>query len=163
MELHGLKPTPKSRGHRAKIVGRGHGSGLGKTSGRGQKGQKARKSGRTRIGFEGGQTPLYRRLPKFGFSTAGFRRRCANVGLAAVAACGRDALARADFVALGWIANKSKDPVKLIGNAKVDRAITVEVQKASAAAKRAIEAAGGKVVIVGLPAALASHRDQSGK
>lgn len=67
MKLHELKSTPKSRNHKAKVVGRGHGSGLGKTSGRGQKGQKARKSGRTRPGFEGGQTPLYRRLPNLVF------------------------------------------------------------------------------------------------
>lgn len=98
MELNQLKSTPKARNHRAKVVGRGHGSGLGKTSGRGQKGQKARKSGHTRPGFEGGQTPLYRRLPKFGFSTDKFKTRYIHLDVATLLKHPQGQYTRADFV-----------------------------------------------------------------
>lgn len=72
MELHTLEYVHGSRGQKAKRVGRGHGSGMGKTSTRGSNGQKSRKSGHTRLGFEGGQTPLYRRVPKVGFNNVNF-------------------------------------------------------------------------------------------
>ncbi len=98
MELHKLKSVPNSRKHKAKIVGRGHGSGLGKTSGRGQKGQKARKSGHTRPGFEGGQTPLYRRVPKFGFSTDGFKTKPVSLDIKILLTHPQRTYTRTDFV-----------------------------------------------------------------
>lgn len=73
MELHNLEYLNGSRGQKAKRVGRGHGSGMGKTATRGSNGQKSRKSGHTRLGFEGGQTPLYRRVPKVGFNNVNFQ------------------------------------------------------------------------------------------
>lgn len=101
MELKELKCTPKARNHKSKILGRGHGSGLGKTSGRGQKGQKARKSGHTRPGFEGGQTPLYRRLPKFGFSTSGFKTKPINIDISCLLKHPQAFYNRSDFVKFG--------------------------------------------------------------
>lgn len=158
MELHELKSTPKSRNHKPKIVGRGHGSGLGKTSGRGQKGQKARKSGHTRLGFEGGQTPLYRRLPKFGFNTYNFKPEYLTINLKNLAKLTQDKYLRKDFVDLGWISSKSKQPIKLIGNTDVSKPITIEVQKVSKTAKTKIENAGGSIVIVDLSSALKGYK-----
>lgn len=158
MELHKLQSLPKARKHRAKIVGRGHGSGLGKTSGRGQKGQKARKSGRTRPGFEGGQTPLYRRLPKFGFSTVAFKTKPVFLNLKMLLNHTERSYSRSDFVRLNWIANKLKAPVKLIGNTNLPGPVDIQVQAVSAAAKQAVEKAGGKVIIVDLSQALKDHK-----
>ncbi|WP_033160190.1 50S ribosomal protein L15 [Mycoplasmoides alvi] len=163
MELHQLKSTPKSRNHRTKIVGRGHGSGLGKTSGRGQKGQKARKSGHTRPGFEGGQTPLYRRLPKFGFSTYNFKTKYVTINLENLIDKTESQYKRLNFVNCNLISNKSKQPIKIIGNVDVSKPIVVEVQKISAGAKNKIEAAGGKVVIVDLSTALKEYKNSLAK
>ncbi|QZX49204.1 50S ribosomal protein L15 [Mycoplasma sp. E35C] len=147
MKLHELKSTPKSRNHKAKVVGRGHGSGLGKTSGRGQKGQKARKSGHTRPGFEGGQTPLYRRLPKFGFKTVGFRKQTLSVSLDVLERLKETSINREVLVKYGIISSKTNEPVKIIGN-KIDKKIDVKINKISEGAKKAIQAAGGSVELI---------------
>lgn len=163
MELKELKCTPKARNHKSKTVGRGHGSGLGKTSGRGQKGQKARKSGHTRPGFEGGQTPLYRRLPKFGFSTVGFKTKPVNIDIAWLLKHPQASYTRSDFVKFGWIKNKISEPIKLIGNTKLPGPVVIQVQKVTKQANESITAAGGKVEIVELPLALKAHKKVSTK
>lgn len=158
MELHQLQSTPKSRNHRAKIVGRGHGSGLGKTSGRGQKGQKARKSGHTRVGFEGGQTPLYRRLPKFGFDNSKFKNKYFSLDLKWLFKHPQKYYNRIDFVKFNWLNNKSKAPIKLIGNIPLPGPVIIEVQKVSKNARASVEAAGGQIVIIDLSTALKNYK-----
>ncbi|MCV3743622.1 50S ribosomal protein L15 [Ureaplasma sp. ES3154-GEN] len=129
MDLSNLQYTPKSRNHKVKRVGRGHGSGLGKTSGRGQDGQKARKSGQVRLAFEGGQTPLYRRTPKVGFSNYNFKKRYNVISLRQLSfitnALGAKNQLDANFVydiafytKHGLIKNKQW-PIKVIGDTDV--------------------------------------------
>lgn len=156
MKLNELSDNPGAR-RAAKRRGRGIGSGLGKTSGRGQKGQKAR-SGVALKGFEGGQMPLYRRLPKRGFNNI-FRKRYEIVNLgrlqAAVEAGRIDAkktVDRAALVAAGLV-RKNDDPVRLLAKGEIKSALTIAVDKASKAALAAVEAAGGKVILPEKPAA----------
>jgi len=140
--LSTLKPAPGSRQAR-KRVGRGPGSGLGKTSGRGHKGHKARSGGSTNPGFEGGQMPLYRRLPKRGFTNP-FKVTYLAVNLRDLDAVEGTEVTPESLVAAG-ILKKASDPVKLLGHGDVSRALTVRGLKASASAVAKIEAAGGKV------------------
>ncbi|HPF62904.1 MAG: 50S ribosomal protein L15 [Gemmatimonadetes bacterium] len=142
MTLSTLKPAPGSRQAR-KRVGRGPGSGLGKTSGRGHKGHKARSGGSTNPGFEGGQMPLYRRLPKRGFTNP-FKVTYLAVNLRDLDAVEGTEVTPESLVAAG-ILKKASDPVKLLGHGDVSRALTVRGLKASASAVAKIEAAGGKV------------------
>lgn len=150
MKLHELKSAPKARNHKAKTLGRGHGSGLGKTSGRGQKGQKARKSGRTRPGFEGGQTPLYRRLPKFGFDNGKFNPGYVAISVKKLAGLKETRLDREAFVRLGLIPGKCLLPVKIVAGGELKTKLAVSAQKFSAAAKKQIEAAGGTAAEVAI-------------
>lgn len=141
MNLHTLTTTPGSR-RRSKRVGRGESSGLGKTSGRGNKGQYSRAGAKHRPMFEGGQMPLMRRLPKRGFTPpTRTAYRPVNVGELAVFKAG----ATVDPVALRAIGlvRGSPMPVKLLGHGEIDRALTVRAQGFSAAARKKIEAAGG--------------------
>lgn len=147
MELHGLKYTKGSRNHKAKIVGRGHGSGMGKTSGRGQDGQKARKSGHTRLAFEGGQNPLYRRLPKVGFNNINFANQYNVVNL-------KDLIKLTDKVidlellrAKGYF-QKNNFPLKVIGNAAINSNVTIKAHKFSAGALKAITDAKAKAEVL---------------
>ena len=146
MKLHELKPAEGSRKVRNR-VGRGTSSGNGKTSGRGQKGQNSRSGGGVRLGFEGGQTPLFRRLPKRGFTNIN-RKEFAIVNL--------DTLNRFEdgtevtpalLVESGIIKNE-KSGIKVLGNGQVERKLTVQASKFSQAAKEAIEAAGGSVEVI---------------
>ena len=150
MELNKLSDNAGARGAR-KRVGRGEGSGTGKTSGRGQKGQKSR-SGVSIKGFEGGQMPLYRRLPKRGFTNI-FRKKHVEVSLEplqqAVDAGKLDASKAIDgatLVAAGVI-RRLKDGVRVLGNGELKAKLTLEVAGASKSAVAAVEAAGGKVVL----------------
>jgi len=150
MELNKLSDNAGARGAR-KRVGRGEGSGTGKTSGRGQKGQKSR-SGVSIKGFEGGQMPLYRRLPKRGFTNI-FRKKYVEVSLErlqqAVDAGKLDASKAIDgatLVAAGVI-RRLKDGVRVLGNGELKAKLTLEVAGASKSAVAAVEAAGGKVVL----------------
>jgi large subunit ribosomal protein L15 len=143
MKLHELKPAPNSlKG--PKRVGRGVASGWGKTAGRGNKGHKARSGGQTSPGFEGGQMPLQRRLPKRGFFNI-FRRKIAVINLRDLArfesgrVVDRAALVQAGLIKGQW------DGVKLLGTGEVDRPLQVKLSMVSRAAKEKIEAAGGKV------------------
>jgi large subunit ribosomal protein L15 len=145
MELHNLKPNPGSK-HRVKRLGAGESSGTGKTSGKGNKGQKARSGSGTRVGFEGGQMPLHRRLPKRGFNNYDFRDIfiVVNVGdldnrFEAGATINEEALRKVGLV------NGPCDKVKLLGDGEVEKAFTITVDKVSATAKAKIEKAGGNV------------------
>lgn len=142
MRLNELKSAAGSK-RPAKRVGRGIGSGLGKTSGRGHKGQKARAGGFHKIGFEGGQMPLQRRLPKVGFRSA-LARVTAEVRLHELAAVTVEVI---DLNALkqAGILRKDCKRAKIIASGKLDKAVTVKGLKVTNGARAAIEAAGGKV------------------
>lgn len=143
MELNNLKPSPGST-HAKRRVGRGIGSGLGKTAGRGHKGQKSRSGGFHKVGFEGGQMPLYRRLPKRGFVS--LTRR--HVGEITLADLQRLEQSEIDLVVLkqNGLANEQIKSVKVIKTGELTRAVTLKGLTASAGARAAIEAAGGKIV-----------------
>jgi len=140
--LSTLAPAPGSRPTRRR-VGRGPGSGLGKTSGKGHKGHKARTGGSTNPGFEGGQMPLYRRLPKRGFTNP-FKVTRRAVNLRSLESFTGDVVSPETLAAQGVI-GKATDPVKLLGHGEVSRALVVRGLPVSAQARAKIEAAGGKV------------------
>ena len=142
MRLNDLKPDAGSR-PAAKRVGRGIGSGLGKTCGRGHKGQKARKGGFHKVGFEGGQMPLQRRLPKVGFRSRKSLER-AEVRLSELARIEGDSVDLAALMAAGVI-NRSIKTAKIIASGELARAFTVRGVGVTKGARAAIEAAGGKV------------------
>ena len=129
----------------AKRLGRGIGSGLGKTSGKGHKGQWARSGGGVRPGFEGGQTPLHRRLPKRGFNNK-FRKEYVIVNLSALAGIETGTVVDYDYVMANKLAKqvKNNSGLKVLGAGEIGSAITVKAAKFSASAKEAIEKAGGK-------------------
>jgi len=149
MRLEDLRPA-KGATRKGKRVGRGRSSGHGKTSGRGSKGLQARSGGGARPGFEGGQMPLYRRLPKRGFTPHGGKTEYAIVNvkdLAARFAAGSvvdpDALAGA-----GLIKKSGRDTVKVLGDGDVGHALTVRAHRVSESARRKVEAAGGQVEVI---------------
>ena len=139
-------PTIKGATHATKRLGRGEGSGHGKTSGKGHKGQKARSGGGIRIGFEGGQMPLYRKLPRRGFNNFNFRTSFQTVNVGELEKVAGETINRETLVKAGLIRDNDEG-VKLLGNGDVSKAMTVTVDKASASAKSKIEAAGGQVII----------------
>jgi large subunit ribosomal protein L15 len=147
MRLHDLKPRPGSK-HRRKRLGQGESSGHGKTSGRGGKGQTARSGSSIRIGFEGGQMPLIRRIPKRGFNNAEFTTRylAVNVGDLNQFEDG----ARVDETALRSVglANGRGDGIKVLGTGDLTKKLTLVVSAVSASAKTKIEAKGGSVEII---------------
>ncbi|MFT5622191.1 MAG: large subunit ribosomal protein L15 [Bacteroidia bacterium] len=145
-------PTIKGSTHPTKRLGRGEGSGHGKTAGRGHNGQKSRSGGGIRIGFEGGQMPLYRKLPCRGFNNFNFKVSYQLVNLGQLAKLEGDLVSRETLIAAGLIRD-NKQGVKLLGDGEVLKEYTVTVSKVSASAKSAIEAAGGKIVEAALPAA----------
>ena len=140
--LSNLAPAPGSRQAR-KRVGRGPGSGLGKTSGKGHKGHKARTGGSTNPGFEGGQMPMYRRLPKRGFTNP-FRVEAQVVNLSELKKVSAPEVSPETLYSAGLI-GKPDSPVKLLGTGDADRAYTVRGVSLSASARAKIEAAGGKI------------------
>ncbi len=146
MKLHELSPAPGSV-RESKRIGRGHGSGQGKTAGKGHKGQKARAGRGFRAGFEGGQMPLQRRIPKRGFNNI-FATRYAIVNLAALNAFENGS--EVDLAALqqAGIVKKAYDGVKVLGNGTLEKALTVKAAAFSESAKAKIEAAGGKAEVI---------------
>lgn len=138
-------PTIKGATHPTKRLGRGEGSGHGKTSGKGHKGQKARSGGGIRIGFEGGQMPLYRKLPRRGFNNFNFTTRFQTVNVGELARLEGSEVTRESLVKAGLIRDNSEG-VKLLGDGEVAKAFSVAVDKVSAPARKKIEAAGGKIV-----------------
>jgi len=146
MRLHNLRPRPGSR-HRVKRLGCGESSGHGKTSGKGHKGQKARSGGSIRLGFEGGQMPLIRRLPKRGFNNAAFRKHYAIVNLddlnefKAGATVNEQLLRESNLVRGHFLG------IKILGGGELKHGLTVEADKVSAAAREEIEKAGGTITL----------------
>ena len=143
MYIHELTPAEGSR-HVAKRKGRGHGPGNGKTAGRGHKGQKARSGGGVRVGFEGGQMPLARRIPKRGFNNI-FAKPLEAVNVSALEMFEDGAVVGAEELLKAGVLSKCKYGVKILGNGELTKKLTVKVDKVSPAAKAKIEAAGGKV------------------
>jgi large subunit ribosomal protein L15 len=136
--------TLRGSTHYRKRKGRGDGSGLGGTAGKGHKGQRARTGGRVRRGFEGGQTPLMRRLPKFGFSNKPFRTYYTVINLAQLNDF-NGAVTPKELKEAGLL---EYDLVKILGNGELKKALQVKAHKFSASAKAAIEAAGGKIEVL---------------
>lgn len=145
MRLHDLKPNPGAV-KRRKRIGCGESSGHGKTSCKGHKGQKARAGKGIRPGFEGGQMPLFRRLPKKGFSNAAFKTVYEVVNLGSLEAAFEDgATVSEETLRAKGLVNRSCDGVKILGDGELTRKLTVQVDKVSRAAREKIEKAGGSV------------------
>ena len=144
MKLGELKPAEERVSRRR--VGRGIGSGLGKTSGRGHKGQKARSGGGVRRGFEGGQTPLYRRLPKRGFNNI-FATKYATINVSDLNCFEDGAVVDTNAILAAGLLKKTLDGVKILGNGELTKKLTVNAAAFSASAKQKIEEAGGKAEV----------------
>ncbi len=145
MKLHELGPAAGST-TAPKRLGRGVGSGLGKTSGKGHKGAKARSGGGKRPGFEGGQMPLYRRVPKKGFTNI-FRTEYATVNVGQLEMFDNGTVVTAAMLKEAKIIRKTLDGVKVLGNGELTKKLTVEAAKFTASAKEKIEALGGKAEV----------------
>lgn len=144
MQLNNLEYTKGSRNHKRKIVGRGHGSGIGKTSGRGQDGQKSRKSPHTRLGFEGGQTPLYRRVQKVGFNNYEFANKYFTINLKDISKLKEKNIDVKLLCEKGFFPRKNILPLKVIGNEKIPSGMVIKANKITAGAIKAIENSGSK-------------------
>lgn len=145
MKLHELAPAAGST-TAAKRLGRGVGSGLGKTSGKGHKGAKARSGGGKRPGFEGGQMPLYRRVPKKGFTNI-FRVEYAEVNVGQLEVFTEGTVVNAELLKAAGIVKKTMGGVKVLGNGELTKKLTVEAAKFTESAKQKIEAVGGKAEV----------------
>ncbi|WP_422658445.1 50S ribosomal protein L15 [Paenibacillus sp. EC2-1] len=146
MKLHELSPAPGSRKER-KRVGRGPSSGTGKTSGRGHKGQNSRSGGGVRPGFEGGQNPLYRRLPKRGFVNP-TRKEYAIVNIEELNSFAEGTEVTPEVLVESGIVNNTKSGIKILGNGEVTVKLSVKANKFSQSAVEKIEAAGGKTEVI---------------
>jgi len=146
MYLHDLSPAEGST-HVNKRKGRGHGSGNGKTAGRGHKGQKSRSGGGTRIGFEGGQMPLARRVPKRGFNNI-FAKPLTAINVAALNRFPDGATVGKQELLDSGVLSKCEYGVKILGNGTLTKKLTVKVAAFSESAKKKIEAIGGKAEVV---------------
>ncbi len=146
MKLHELSPAPGSV-RDVKRIGRGHGSGQGKTAGKGHKGQKARAGRGFRPGFEGGQMPLQRRIPKRGFNNI-FAAPYTAINVAALNKFEDGAVVDAQALLDAGIVSKADNGVKILGNGKLEKKLTVKVAAYSESAKAKIEAAGGQAEVI---------------
>ena len=146
-EYNPILSAPQGANKKPKRVGRGSSSGLGTTAGKGNKGQQSRSGGKTYVGFEGGQMPLYRRIARKGFSNYPFKKEyvCINVELLETKYNDGETVNKASLVEKGFISSKSNSMVKVLGNGEITKKLTVEVDKVSASAKEKIEKAGGSV------------------
>ena len=140
--------APVGAKHDRKRVGRGVGSGLGKTSGKGHKGQTARSGGGVRPGFEGGQVPLFRRLPKRGFKNALFKTKYAVINLSDLDKFEEGAVVTPELLHEMGLIKKQLNGVKVLGNGKLTKKLTVKANKFSDAALREIDALGGKTEVI---------------
>ena len=145
MKLHELQPAAGSTSA-TKRLGRGIGSGLGKTSGKGHKGAKARSGGGKRPGFEGGQMPMYRRIPKRGFHNP-FRVEYATINVGRLEIFENGTVVTAETLKEAGLIKKVMDGVKILGNGELTKKLTVEAVKFSDTAKEKIEALGGKAEV----------------
>jgi large subunit ribosomal protein L15 len=146
MKLSNLKTRPGSK-HRTKRLGCGESSGHGKTSGKGHKGQKARSGGSIRLGFEGGQMPLIRRVPKRGFNNNAFKTRYAIVNLADLEQFEAGAQVDEKFLREKGLVRGHVDGVKILGNGELTKKLTITASKVSSGAQAKIEKAGGTIVL----------------
>ena len=146
MKLHELSPAPGSV-RDVKRIGRGHGSGNGKTAGKGHKGQKARAGRGIRAGFEGGQMPLQRRIPKRGFNNI-FATPYTVINVAILNRFEDGAVVNTEALLNAGIIKKAPYGVKILGNGKIEKSLTVQVAAFSESAKAKIEAAGGKAEVI---------------
>ncbi len=145
MNIQSLKPAENSR-FKEKRLGRGIGSGLGKTSGKGHKGQNARSGGGVRVGFEGGQMPLVRKLPRRGFNNAIFKKQYSIVNVSDLNKFDENAVVDANaLIEKGILSKVEEYGVKVLGNGKLEKALTVKANKFSESAKKKIKKAGGKI------------------
>src|SRR5437764_3051446 len=144
LRLHNLRPRPGAR-HRVKRLGCGESSGHGKTSGKGHKGQKARSGGSIRLGFEGGQMPLIRRLPKRGFNNAAFHKTHAIVNLSDLNEFKAGSLVNEDSLRQARLVRGDVAGIKLLGEGELKHALTIEVDKISSAARDKVDKAGGTI------------------
>lgn len=148
MQIHdvtskGFKHKPRKR------VGRGSSSGTGKTAGRGHKGQRSRSGDHPRLGFEGGQMPLYRRIPKRGFTNHRFKKHYTLVNLDALNIFDEGAEVTLEMVLDNGLARRTGDMLKVLGNGELEKKLTIKAHKFSASAKAKIEAAGGEASVIG--------------
>ena len=146
MSLHNLRPRPGSR-HRVKRLGCGESSGHGKTSGKGHKGQKARSGGSIRLGFEGGQMPLIRRLPKRGFNNAAFHKHYAILNVSDLNAFETGAVVNEQLLRDSKLIRGDFVGIKILGDGELKRGVKVEADKISATAREKIEKAGGTITL----------------
>ncbi|MBE6032610.1 MAG: 50S ribosomal protein L15 [Clostridiales bacterium] len=146
MKLHELR-APEGSTHKSKRVGRGSGSGLGTTAGRGMNGQKSRSGGGTRLGFEGGQMPLYRRIPKRGFTNI-WKIEWAIVNVEALNVFEDGTEITPELLLEAGLIKKELDGVKILGEGTLEKKVTVKAHKFSKAAAEKIEAAGGKAEVL---------------
>jgi large subunit ribosomal protein L15 len=149
MRLHDLKPRPGAK-HRRKRLGIGESSGHGKTSGRGGKGQSARSGSSIRIGFEGGQMPLIRRLPKRGFNNAAFTTRYLPVNLESLNHFDNGAVVDETALRDAGFANGKSDGIKILGDGDLKKKLTIRAHAFSKSAKEKIEGQGGNCEVIGL-------------
>jgi large subunit ribosomal protein L15 len=147
MKLHSLKANEGSTKNR-KRLGRGSSSGTGKTSGKGHKGQNARSGGGVRPGFEGGQLPLFKRLPKRGFSNYNFRLVYAVINLSDLNLFDEGTIVTPELLKENGMIKKQLNGVKILGNGKLEKKLTVKAHKFSETAKEAIEKIGGKAEVI---------------
>jgi large subunit ribosomal protein L15 len=146
MKLHELRPAEGTT-KVSKRKGRGTGSGLGKTAGRGQTGQNSRSGGGVRPGFEGGQMPLHRRLPKRGFTNI-FSKEYAEVNISELEIFENGTVVTPELLLENRIVRKELDGIKILGNGEITRNLTVKANKFTKSAAQKIEAAGGKVEVI---------------
>jgi large subunit ribosomal protein L15 len=144
LRLHNLRPRPGAR-HRVKRLGCGESSGHGKTSGKGHKGQKARSGGSLRLGFEGGQMPLIRRLPKRGFNNAAFHKWYAIVNLSDLKGFESGSVVNEESLRAANLVRGKFRGIKVLGDGELKHALTIEAEKISASAREKIEKAGGTI------------------
>ena len=144
IRLHNLRPRPGSR-HRVKRLGCGESSGHGKTSGKGHKGQKARSGGSIRLGFEGGQMPLIRRLPKRGFNNAAFHKSYAVVNLSDLNEFKAGSVVNEESLREAKLVRGNVAGIKILGDGELKHALKIEVDKVSAGAREKIDKAGGTI------------------
>ena len=147
MKLNNITPTEGAFKER-KRVGRGTGSGLGKTRCKGHKGQNARSGGGVRVGFEGGQLPLFRRLPKRGFSNAKFKIRYATINLSDLERFAEGTEVTPTLLKEMGVIKNSLDGIKVLGNGKLTKKLNVKANKFSETAKKEIEALGGTTEVI---------------
>ena len=147
MDLSNLKPAEGSKHSDNFRRGRGHGSGNGKTAGKGHKGQKARSGGGTRPGFEGGQMPLYRRIPKRGFTNIN-TKDIVGINVSARERFDDGAEVTVETLVESGVVSNPRDGVKILGNGELTKKLTVKVNAFSASAKEKIEAAGGSCEVI---------------